>query len=120
MARGSGCRSQSTTTGAANELLVDTSDTDLELQEITAARDGLLLYGSSGTGGVLISSSTNQFENVVDGVNLTINDGSLKPVTVSVKTTTSSLVSWREGVRRRRTIRCAIRSTRPPYLMRRT
>jgi flagellar capping protein FliD len=65
----------------------------LELQEITAARDGLVLYGSSGAGGVLISSSTNQFQNVVDGVNLTINDGSLKPVTVSVKATTSSLVS---------------------------
>jgi flagellar hook-associated protein 2 len=79
--------------GAANALLVDASDTAFELQEITAARDGLVLYGSSGTGGVLIGSSTNEFQNVVDGVNLTINDGSLKPVTVSVKATTSSLVS---------------------------
>lgn len=78
--------------GAANELLIDTRDTALSLQEISSGRDALVQYGSSGTGGVLISSSTNQFGNVVDGLDLTVNDGSLKPVTVSVKASSSALV----------------------------
>ena len=56
---------------------------------------------SSGTGGVLISSSTNQFENVVDGLDLTVNDGSLKPVTVSVKASTQLACERRQGVRGR-------------------
>ncbi len=79
--------------GAANELLVDTSNTRLSLQEVSSGRDALLLYGSSGTGGVLVSSSSNQFDNIVDGLNLTVNDGTLKPVTVTVSSSTDSLVS---------------------------
>jgi flagellar hook-associated protein 2 len=77
--------------GAANALLVDTSDTTLSLQEISSGRDALILYGTSG--GALISSSTNDFQNVVDGLNLTVVDGTLAPVTVSVKATSSSVVS---------------------------
>jgi flagellar hook-associated protein 2 len=80
-------------TGAANELLVDTSATSLSLQEISSGRDALLLYGSSGAGGVRISSSTNEFEDVIAGLNLTVNDGTLEPVIVSVNTSSSSLVS---------------------------
>jgi flagellar hook-associated protein 2 len=78
--------------GAANELLIDTTGTRLSLQEITSARDALLSFGTAGAGGVLISSQTNKFENVVDGLNVTVNDGTLKPVTVNVTSTTSSLV----------------------------
>jgi flagellar hook-associated protein 2 len=80
-------------TGAGNQFLIDSSNTTLELQEITSGRDALIVYGSSGSGGVLVSSSTNEFKNVVDGVNLTVNDGSLKPVTVSVKATSSTVVN---------------------------
>jgi flagellar hook-associated protein 2 len=79
--------------GAANELLIDTTDTRLSLQEITSARDALLSFGSVGAGGVLITSTSNKFENVVDGLNVTVNDGTLKPVTVNVTSSTSSLVS---------------------------
>ncbi len=79
--------------GAANELLIDTGNTALSLQEINTGRDAIVQYGSSGAGGVLISSSTNNFTNIVDGINLTVNDGSLKPVTVSVQASSSALVS---------------------------
>ena len=79
--------------GAANELLIDTGATALSLQEISSGRDALVLYGTSGSGGAVVSSSTNTFENIVDGLNLTINDGTLEPVTVSVKASSNSLVS---------------------------
>jgi flagellar hook-associated protein 2 len=79
--------------GAANELLIDTTGTTIVLQEISSARDALVQYGSSGTGGVLISSSTNQFSDIVEGIDLTVIDGTLKPVTVSVKATSGSLVT---------------------------
>ncbi|HVT27587.1 MAG TPA: flagellar filament capping protein FliD [Lacipirellulaceae bacterium] len=79
--------------GASNELLIDTSDTSLSFQEISGGRDALLLYGSSGGGGALLSSSSNTFENVVNGLNVTVNNGTLAPVTVNVSTSTDSLVA---------------------------
>lgn len=79
--------------GAASELLIDTSDTSLSLQEITSGRDALVVYGSSGSGGVLVSSSTNQFSNVVSGLDLTVNSGTQSPVTINVASTSDSLVS---------------------------
>src|SRR5262249_32987994 len=80
-------------TGAANELLLDTSNTRLSLQEVSSGRDALLLYGKSGSGGVLISSSTNTFRNVEYGLDVTVNQGTQTPVTVNVSSTTSSLTS---------------------------
>jgi flagellar hook-associated protein 2 len=79
--------------GAANELLIDTGATGLSLQEISSARDALVLYGTSGSGGAVVSSSTNTFQDIVDGLNLTINQGTLEPVTVSIKASSSSIVS---------------------------
>jgi flagellar hook-associated protein 2 len=79
--------------GAANELLVDTSNTTLGLQEISSGRDALVVYGSTGSGGVLVSSSTNQFSNIVSGLDLTVNNGTQAPVTINVASTSSSLVS---------------------------
>jgi flagellar hook-associated protein 2 len=79
--------------GAASAVAIDTAGTSLALQEVTSGRDALLVYGSSGSSGVLISSSTNDFNNVIDGVNVTINDATGKPVTVSVQNTNASVVS---------------------------
>jgi flagellar hook-associated protein 2 len=79
--------------GAANELLIDTAETRLSFQEITSGRDALLSFGSVGAGGVLISSTSNTFENVVDGLNVTVNSATQKPVTVNVSSSTGSLVS---------------------------
>jgi flagellar hook-associated protein 2 len=77
--------------GAANEQLVDTSGTSLGLQEISSGRDALVVYGASASGGVLVSSSTNQFSNIVSGLDLTIKGTSDTPVTVNVASTSSSL-----------------------------
>ncbi|HEX3598969.1 MAG TPA: flagellar filament capping protein FliD, partial [Lacipirellulaceae bacterium] len=79
--------------GAANELLVDTSNSSLGLQEISSGRDALVVYGSVGSGGVLISSSTNKFSNIVNGLDLTINNGSQTPVTINVASSDTALVS---------------------------
>jgi flagellar hook-associated protein 2 len=78
--------------GAANALLVDTGETGLSLQEISSGRDALVQYGTSGPGGVLISSFTNLFQNIIDGVNVTVNSGTLQPVTVSVAASSAALV----------------------------
>ncbi|MEX0641354.1 MAG: flagellar filament capping protein FliD [Pirellulales bacterium] len=81
-------------TGVANAVLLDASGTALQFEEINSARDALVLYGTASSGsGILIHSSTNDFANVVDGVNLTINDGSNKPVTVHVNTTNTTLTT---------------------------
>jgi flagellar capping protein FliD len=79
--------------GAANELLIDTANTRISFSEITSARDALLSFGTIGTGGVLLSSSSNKFENVVDGLSVTVNSGTQTPVTVNVSSSTDSLVS---------------------------
>ena len=78
--------------GAANEQLVDTSGTALGLQEISSGRDAIVVYGASASGGVLVSSSTNQFSNIVSGLDLTIKGTSDTPVTVNVASTSNSLV----------------------------
>jgi flagellar hook-associated protein 2 len=79
--------------GAANELLIDTTNTRLSLQEVSSGRDALILYGTRGSGGILISSSSSTFSNIIDGLDLTVKEGSQKPVTVNVSASTTSLVS---------------------------
>jgi len=81
--------------GAANEYLFDTSGSTLKLQQIGDARDALLLYGTSSSAGsgVLFSSTSNTFTDVVDGVNLVVKEGSLDPVTVSVTASSTPIVS---------------------------
>ncbi|MCI0493283.1 MAG: flagellar filament capping protein FliD, partial [Planctomycetes bacterium] len=85
--------------GAENALLVDTSQSTLALQQITRAQDAFLLYGAGTVpgAGVLLSSSTNQFKNVINGVNLTVKDGTLEPVTVSVTASDSAVVDAVKG-----------------------
>jgi flagellar hook-associated protein 2 len=77
--------------GAANEFVFDTSNSTLALEEIAQGRDALLQFGSSGANGALISSGSNTFSNVVDGLDVTINDISTTPVTVTVKSTSNTL-----------------------------
>jgi flagellar hook-associated protein 2 len=80
--------------GAANELLYDTAGSTLQFQQINEARDAVLLYGSktSPGGGVLFSSQTDTFASVVEGVTLTVKDGSTDPVTVTVTASSAPIV----------------------------
>ncbi len=79
--------------GAANEYLIDTSNSNLSLNEISSGRDALVLYGGSGGGGVLVSSSTNTFNNIVSGLDVTVNSASQTPVQINVASSSDNLVS---------------------------
>jgi flagellar hook-associated protein 2 len=73
--------------GAANAVLLDAKNSSLSINEVTSARDALLLYGTPGNAGsVLLSSTTDDFTNVVDGLNISVKDGTRQAVTVTVAT----------------------------------
>lgn len=86
---------QSGQSGRAGELVVDTSAVDFTFQETARARDALLAFGESSAAGsgVLISSSSNTFENVISGIQLQVKQVSDTPVTVTVDTTDTTLVA---------------------------
>ncbi len=85
---------QSDSTGAAGEILVDTSAIDLSFQQTAGARDALLVFGDarSVASSVLLSSPTNTFADVISGVELQARDASPVPVIVSVESTDGDLV----------------------------
>ena len=74
----------SDTTGAASELLIDSGDTALTFDDISRAEDAVLQVGSSNTGGIVITNSTNQFDQVTAGLELTVQNVSSTPITVEV------------------------------------
>ncbi len=79
--------------GEAGSLVVDASDFGFSLQETVQARDALMAYGQAGIAGaeVLVSSSSNRFNNLVDGVSLEIKQPSSYPVTVSITASDTDL-----------------------------
>ncbi len=66
--------------GARGRLAFDTSSLSISFSETAKAQDALLSVG----GGILVSSSTNQFEGVAPGLNVTINEATRTSVTVDV------------------------------------
>ena len=80
--------------GAANQLMLDLGGTELEFQEISQARDAVMLYGEaqSGLSGLLLRSSDNQFDEVISGVNLEVQGASDTAVTVSLESSSTALV----------------------------
>ena len=82
-------------TGAANEILLDAGDSGFVFTETSSARDALLILGEQQTAGagVLISSPTNEFDQIISGVNLSVLGTSENPVTVTVSKTDSEIVS---------------------------
>jgi flagellar hook-associated protein 2 len=81
--------------GASGEMLVDASGWQLDFFETAAAQDAILQVGSSNVtgGGLLATSGTNSFRGVLDGVNLTLGGVSDSPVTITVASSDSNLVS---------------------------
>jgi len=86
---------QSGRSGLAGELVVDTSALGFSFQETARARDALLAFGESGAAGsgVLLSSSSNTFGNVISGIQLQVKQVSDTPVTITVDTIDTTLVS---------------------------
>jgi flagellar hook-associated protein 2 len=76
----------STISGQVGELLVDGASLGITFQQTAAAQDALLLSGRSDATilGTMITSSTNQFNEVIDGVQLTINAVSETAQTISI------------------------------------
>ncbi len=87
-----------TRTGSAGRVAIE-SDLNLGFTETVTAKDALLAYGASdASGGVLMSSSTNQFENVIDGVKLDVLATSTSPVTISVNKNNDGIVRQLKSV----------------------
>jgi flagellar hook-associated protein 2 len=83
--------------GTNNQVLVDGLDAGLSFEQISAARDAILEFGGAQEGsGMLITSSTDTFENVLTGVELTIEDTSSNPVTINIAVTDATLISTME------------------------
>ena len=74
-------------TGRDGELLVDPGALDLGFRQVVAATDALMLVG---TGGLLATSSSNEFEGLIDGVTLSLQQASGEEVTVEVRNTNKS------------------------------
>ena len=83
-------------TGAANEILLDAGSSGFDFRETSSARDGLLVVGAGATAGsgVLVSSSTNDFKQVINGVDLTANSVSDTAIDVSVTKNGDELVGF--------------------------
>ncbi|MFT5525602.1 MAG: flagellar capping protein FliD [Pirellulaceae bacterium] len=80
--------------GEAGEFFIDTSGISFGIQEVAKGRDALALFGPPDSGAaILASSKTNTFENLVDGLSVTLSGSSNEVVTVTVDESTDSLVS---------------------------
>ena len=81
--------------GKAGEVIIDTSGINFSLEQTAEARDALLLFGVEGAadGGLLISSSTNTFDEVVGGLSLSAKQTSDKPVSIRVEQVSTTITA---------------------------
>ena len=71
--------------GKAGELLIDGSSLGLDFEDIAAAQDALVQIGAAGSlGGQLVSSTSDRFDDILPGLDLTLGGSSLETVTLSV------------------------------------
>ena len=78
--------------GSAGAVTVDTSSTNLNTQTLVAAQDAAVFVGSSNSQQpLLITSSTNQVTNVIQGVTLDLQGVSKDPVQLNVSQDTSGI-----------------------------
>jgi flagellar hook-associated protein 2 len=72
-------------TGAGHELLVDGLDVGLDFQEYGAAQDAVVELGGALPGsGIVVTSDTNEFNDLIEGVDLTVTQPSDKTISVDV------------------------------------
>ncbi len=80
--------------GRAGEILVDDANTNLNFVENVAARDALLVVGGTANSpGLLVASSSNTFNNLVDGLSVTVAGASTDPVSVTVSSSNKTLLT---------------------------
>jgi flagellar hook-associated protein 2 len=75
--------------------MLDTSGFGLGLRQITKAQDAVLQIGTADLpgAGILATSGSNEFSSLVDGLHLTIQESSDKPVTITVEESDEKVVS---------------------------
>ena len=85
----------SSVTGSAGAMVVDMSSLGFELQETVAASDALMVLGDVGSAasGILVASSDNTFDGVIEGVRLTVNGASNTAATITVDTSSTDLIA---------------------------
>lgn len=81
--------------GKAGEMVIDISQAGFSLYETVEARDARLVFGGgeSAVDGIIVSSSSNKFKDIIEGATLTIKKSSDDPVTVTVERSSSELVA---------------------------
>ena len=86
-------------TGSDNEILVDIGDSGFQFEETATAQDAIVILGEQSVpgSGVLLSSSDNDFNQVVEGVDLTVASASDTSVTVTVESTNAEVVDAVQG-----------------------
>ncbi|WP_254513169.1 flagellar filament capping protein FliD [Anatilimnocola floriformis] len=77
--------------GRAGDLLVDGNGVGLKFQTLTAAQDALVSVG--GANGRLVSSTSNKFTNVVEGLDISITGASTDTINVSVAASSTDVES---------------------------
>jgi flagellar hook-associated protein 2 len=83
----------STVSGEAGRHVFDTSAAGFTVDEIVAAEDARLLFGSVAAGGIVATSSTGTFNDLVSGLSLDVKTSSTDPVTITVAGTDASFVT---------------------------
>jgi len=82
----------SETTGATGRLLVDTKGFDLNTSTLSEGEDAVVFFGSDDpAAAVLITSSSNTLDSVVNGLTLDLNNTTTEPVEVSVSRDVTSI-----------------------------
>jgi flagellar hook-associated protein 2 len=75
----------SSVAGKAGELLVDGSGLGLSFRDISPAQDALVQFGAGGAfGGQLLSSSSNMFDEILPGLDITLHGSSLEVVNLGI------------------------------------
>ncbi|MEM8864576.1 MAG: flagellar filament capping protein FliD [Planctomycetota bacterium] len=85
-------------TGSANELLIDGGLSGLSFQETSRPADAVALFGSSSTGGgFAVTSDSNEFNGVVAGLDITVNEATGETTTIEVATDDSPFIDAVQG-----------------------
>ncbi|MGA3066323.1 MAG: flagellar filament capping protein FliD [Tepidisphaeraceae bacterium] len=80
--------------GTAGQVVIDSGDTNLQLQNLVQAQDAaVFLGGGDGDQPLLLTSNTNQITNVINGVTISLVGASSTPVTLSVTSDPSGIAT---------------------------
>jgi flagellar hook-associated protein 2 len=78
-------------TGSVNELLIDSGQSEFSFSDVNRPQDAALQIGAANAGGAVVTSATNDFGDVVDGLELSVEEGSGETVSVTVSTDTTTI-----------------------------